>query len=105
MNAMEGHRLEPENWEEFGKDMHVLLDQCLERMRGARNLPWKKQPDSLKKSMALDDIAEGKSASEVFDRLATEIMPYSSGNTHNCFWGWVHGTGVPAALLLWVLIW
>ena len=28
MNAMEGHRLEPENWEEFGKDMHVLLDHA-----------------------------------------------------------------------------
>ena len=99
-SAQEGHRLDPESWDTFSQDMHTLLDSCLERMKGARELPWQPKPEAFAQRMKLkpDDIATGSEAADVFERLTSEIMPFATGNTHPRFWGWVHGTGLPIAL-------
>lgn len=98
--SAEGHRLEPDNWDDFGQDMHVLLDTCVQRMKRARESPWQPKPADFAKRMKLTprDIAAGQSAATVFGRLTEEIMPYATGNTHSRFWGWVHGTGLPVAV-------
>lgn len=87
----EGHRLDPADWDAFGRDMHDLLDTCLERMRGARTLPWQPKPETM--AVALDGQPNDTNA--VFSQITEKIMPYATGNTHPAFFGWVHGTGLP----------
>lgn len=91
--TQEGYRIDPQDWDRFGEEMHDLLDACLQRMRGYRDLPWQPKGDM---DVALDGTAH--EAGEVFDRMAQQIMPTATGNTHPGFWGWVHGGGIPASV-------
>ena len=79
---MEGHRLDPDNWEEFAVQMHHNLDLCLSRMQNSRQLPWKPKPESMRAAMVLSTSGEGVDSKTIFDQIATDILPYSVGNTH-----------------------
>lgn len=90
----EGHRLDPSDWDSFNQDMHDLLDLCLARMRGARDLPWIPKPDKM--GLELDGAAQ--STADTFAQITKTIMPYATGNTHPAFFGWVHGSGLPVGV-------
>ncbi len=87
----EGRRLDPPDWDDFRRRFHVLLDACVDRMQGARDLPWQPVPEGYART-----VAPGHGG-DVMARMAEQIMPYATGNTHPRFWGWVHGTGLPVS--------
>ncbi|MEP1441573.1 MAG: pyridoxal-dependent decarboxylase [Hyphomicrobiales bacterium] len=91
----QGQRIDPQDWDQFSKDFHALLDQCLERMKSARDLPWQPKPDDMGPSVALAIDEPGMASADLFQNLTQNIMPYATGNTHPKFFGWVHGTGLP----------
>ncbi|WP_235866835.1 pyridoxal phosphate-dependent decarboxylase family protein [Salibaculum griseiflavum] len=92
---MQGYRLDPQDWDRFGQEMHKLLDACLDRMAGYRDLPW--QPPG-QMDIGLGKASERQPEGTVFDVMAQTIMPTATGNTHPAFWGWVHGGGIPASI-------
>ena len=94
----EGTRLDPENWDDFSRDMHKLMDQCLARMKQSRDLPWQPKPSDLADRLSLKDTAIGVGSTQSLDYLTTDIMPYATGNTHPKFFGWVHGAGLPVSV-------
>ncbi|AKS46033.1 Glutamate or tyrosine decarboxylase [Octadecabacter temperatus] len=94
----EGAHLDPENWDEFSRDMHKLMDQCLDRMKQARDLPWQPKPNDLSERLSLQDAETGAGSAQTFNQLTSEIMPYATGNTHPNFFGWVHGAGLPVSV-------
>ena len=94
----EGSRLDPTDWDLFDKEMHRALDVCLKRMRDARSLPWQPKPDTMRNSISLLGLDEGTPTGAIYDQIASDIMPYATGNTHPRFFGWVHGTGLPVAV-------
>lgn len=85
-----GHRLDPEDWPGFRKEMHRLLDQCLDRLESARNLPWRPPPEDFPERLEV-----GGGGAPTIGRMVEEIMPFATGNTHPRFFGWVHGSGLP----------
>jgi aromatic-L-amino-acid decarboxylase len=98
----EGKHLDPENWDSFSRDMHELMDQCLDRMKQARDLPWQPKPDDLAQRLSLKPDATGDATgvgpTQSFEHLVKDIMPYATGNTHPKFFGWVHGAGLPVSV-------
>ncbi|MEP3345433.1 MAG: pyridoxal-dependent decarboxylase [Litoreibacter sp.] len=94
----EGHHLDPENWDDFSRDMHKLMDDCLDRMKAARELPWQPKPADMADKMALTPDAIGVGAAQSMTHLTQDIMPYATGNTHPKFFGWVHGAGLPVSV-------
>ncbi|WP_299475942.1 pyridoxal-dependent decarboxylase [uncultured Roseibium sp.] len=94
----EGDRLEPADWEDFGDEMHALLEQCIGRMKAARDLPWQPLPAGLGDSLKLEPSETGSGTAATFRHLTEDIMPYATGNTHPAFFGWVHGTGLPVSV-------
>lgn len=98
MTEHEGKHLDPADWATFRTDAAVLLGDCLNRLEGARELPWLPPPRDMATRVALDDVVEGHDAGAVFDTMRRDIMPYATGNTHPGFWGWVHGTGSAVGL-------
>lgn len=90
----EGCHLDPADWAAFGREMHDLLDACLARMEGARELPWRPKPDAM--GVELDGKAHP--TEDVFAQIVETVMPYATGNTHPAFFGWVHGTGLPVSV-------
>lgn len=89
--------LDPEDWTAFRAAAHDLLDQCIDQLANARNLPWQPVPDEAAARYALDGRAKGEAATA--KRLATEMLPFGTGNTHPRFFGWVHGTGLASGLM------
>lgn len=94
----EGAHLDPEDWDEFSRDMHKLMDDCLVRMKNARDLPWQPKPDDLGDRLSLLTNDIGVNATKSFEHLTQDIMPYATGNTHPKFFGWVHGAGLPVSV-------
>ena len=89
--------LDPEDWDDFRKTAHVLLDACIDRLAEARAHPWQPLPEATRQSYALDGTARGEAATA--QRLIDDVLPFGTGNTHPRFWGWVHGTGLASGLL------
>lgn len=90
-STREGHRLDPQDWDAFRAEFHSLLDACVDRMQAARDLPWQPAPADI-----LDRVRIG-GGGDVMTRMARDVMPFATGNTHPRFFGWVHGTGLPIA--------
>ena len=89
--------LDPENWSEFRSIAHALLDNCLDRLESARELPWRPPSGEITQTEPLP--LEGMHINQLSEALTNEVMPYATGNTHPRFFGWVHGTGLPVGLL------
>ncbi|MEP5759353.1 MAG: pyridoxal-dependent decarboxylase [Litoreibacter sp.] len=92
----EGRRIDPSDWDAFSAQMHELVDICMARLQSARELPWQLKPADM--GVALNDVGPSRDAGDVFAQIVEDVMPYATGNTHPRFFGWVHGTGVPAAI-------
>jgi len=91
--------LDPEDWEAFRATAHALLDRCIDRLATARGAPWRPVPDGLAAGYALAAAGTGRGETTVAARLAEEVLPHGTGNTHPRFFGWVHGTGLATGLL------
>ncbi len=89
--------LDPEDWEAFRAAAHRLLDTCIDRIAASSDHPWQPVPDTVRDGYAVR--AEGTTEADIAARLATEALPYGTGNTHSRFFGWVHGTGLATGLL------
>ncbi|WP_323766529.1 pyridoxal phosphate-dependent decarboxylase family protein [Marinovum sp.] len=89
--------LDPENWDDFRKSAHALLDACIDRLAEARAHPWQPLPEATRERYALTGTGHGEAATA--QRLIDDMLPYGTGNTHPRFWGWVHGTGLASGLL------
>ena len=85
--------LDPEDWDDFRKTAHVLLDACIDRLAEARAHPWQPLPEATRQSYALDGTARGEAATA--QRLIDDVLPFGTGNTHPRFWGWYMAPGWP----------
>ena len=94
----EGHRLDPQDWGTFRAETARLLGDCLDRLEGARDYPWRSPPGDLRQAVALNDVEAPRPLAEVYEQIRRDIMPYATGNTHPGFFGWVHGTGSPVGV-------
>lgn len=94
--------LDPEDPAAFRRAAHALLDACLDRLEGARDHPWQPVPEAVKAGYRLDGKGQdGKGLGEttLAQRLAADVLPHGTGNTHPRFFGWVHGTGLASGLM------
>jgi len=89
--------LDPDDWDSFRAAAHRLLEVCLDRLQHARDHPWQPVPEAVKAGYRID--AQGSDPQALAARLATQVLPHGTGNTHPAFWGWVHGTGLAAGLM------
>ncbi|MCB8882333.1 cytochrome D ubiquinol oxidase subunit I [Acidisoma cellulosilytica] len=77
-----------------------MLDDMVDHLRDRRNQPvWQPLPPDLRDNFRQPLAVEGAAAEDVYDRFRQSILPYSTGNTHPRFMGWVHGGGTPLGML------
>ncbi|MEH6588622.1 MAG: pyridoxal-dependent decarboxylase [Halioglobus sp.] len=91
--------LDPRDWVAFREEAHKALDTALDFVQQRPEQPvWQPLPDSIK---AVDAPlpAGAQPLASVVDTFSERVLPYSLGNTHPRFWGWVHGSGTPSALV------
>lgn len=97
--AFEPSSLDPEEWDDFRRHAHELLDACVDRMASARAHPWRPIDAEATDLFRLQPDEPGVGYGELASMLAQQVLPFGTGNTHPRFFGWVHGTGLAAGLM------
>ena len=89
----------PEGWDSLLANAHALLDVCMNRFETAtEGRTWTPLPTAMKDTLHEPLPSEGISREAQCARLAA-LLPYSVGNTHPRFFGWVNGSGSPGSVL------
>jgi aromatic-L-amino-acid decarboxylase len=95
-----GSRLDPEDWEEFRALAHHALDGMIDHIRTVRERPvWTPAPPKIRARFASDLPEKGSSLGEALAIFDEAIKPFSTGNLHPAFMGWVHGAGTPVGMV------
>jgi glutamate/tyrosine decarboxylase-like PLP-dependent enzyme len=86
--------LDPKDWEEQRKIGHQIIDDMIEHLKNIREKPvWQPIPSEIKDRARKPIPKENQKMSAIYNEIKEMIIPYTLGNTHPCFWGWVVGTG------------
>jgi glutamate/tyrosine decarboxylase-like PLP-dependent enzyme len=92
--------LDPEDWQQFRVQGHRMLDDMFDYLQGIRQRPvWRPVPDAVRAGFRSGMPTQGAELAEVHQQFMQQILPYSIGNTHPGFFGWVHGGGTPVGML------
>ncbi|GAC1419212.1 MAG: aspartate aminotransferase family protein [Candidatus Velthaea sp.] len=98
---MSDSSLDPADWNAFRALAHRALDDAIDGLEGVRRGPaWREVPAAVKRAIAGDPLPLGPTApADVYDEYLELIAPYSVGNRHPRFFGWVHGSGTASGML------
>lgn len=93
--------LDPIDWESARTEAHKMLDISLDFLEQARDRPaWVPLPDEVRRRLLCEALPQhGKPIAAVCQDVVDDIFPYSGGNTHPRFWGWVHGSGTVGGVI------
>jgi aromatic-L-amino-acid decarboxylase len=92
--------LDPDDWHAFRQAAHATLDHCIDFIAAVRDRPvWKSVPEETKSALKRPVPYSANSVDKVLEEFRDRIMPYSTGNVHPRFFGWVHGAGTPMGII------
>ena len=92
--------LDPEDWNGLRALGHRMLDDMIDRLVHLREQPvWQHMPDALRAELRAPLPEAGMPAEAVYEDFQRLVAPYSVGNTHPRFMGWVHGGGTGIGML------
>jgi aromatic-L-amino-acid/L-tryptophan decarboxylase len=91
-----GGSLDPDDWDQLRRDGHRMLDGMFDHMQSLRDQPlWQKPPPAIREPLP----RAPSHLRDVHAQFVRSILPYSSGNAHPGFMGWVQGGGTPVGML------
>jgi glutamate/tyrosine decarboxylase-like PLP-dependent enzyme len=71
-----------------------MIDDSVDYLQYIASEPvWKGIPDATKDFFKTDLPLEGSDPEKVYNEFCEHIFPYSKGNIHPRFWGWIQGGG------------
>lgn len=92
--------LDPDDWDSFRARAHAMLDAALDHVKGSNDGPvWTPVPDEVKARLDQPVPMEPEGTDKACQDLIDNVLPYSTGNTHPRFLGWVHGAGAPGGII------
>src|SRR5260370_21070556 len=92
--------LDPSDWHEFRAQAHRMLDDILDYTEHIRERPvWQPAPPSVRAAFRQPLPQMPADLASLHSTFMREILPYSVGNAHPGFMGWVHGGGTPVGIL------
>ncbi len=92
--------LDPQDWPAFRALAHRMLDHALDHVQGAKERAiWQPVPADVKTALKAGVPHAPQGIDKVCDDFLEQVLPYSTGNTHPRFWGWVHGTGTAGGVI------
>jgi glutamate/tyrosine decarboxylase-like PLP-dependent enzyme len=92
--------LDPADWQSFRAQGHRMLDDIIDYLEHIRERPvWQPIPANVRDRFRRPVPTAPTGLAAVHDDFMQHILPYTVGNTHPGFMGWVHGGGNPAGML------
>lgn len=93
-------QLDPEDWESFRGLARQMMDDVVDHLASVGQRPaWQPLPDDVREALREPVPREAHGAEATYRVFRERVLPYSNGNTHPRFWGWVQGSGLPIAVL------
>lgn len=94
------HDLDPDDWPEFRRSAHAMLDDLIDHIQAIRSRPtWQPAPPATRDRFARPLPRDGAPLDSVLADAREHVLPYATGNLHPRFMGWVHGAGTPVGLV------
>src|SRR6266566_3542220 len=91
--------LDPEDWGAFRKLVHESADCLIDHLTSVNDGPvWRPVPECVKAALSFQLPRQGIGTAAAFEKLIGTILPYTTGNPHPRFMGWVHGGGTAGGL-------
>ncbi|MGD8574523.1 MAG: aminotransferase class I/II-fold pyridoxal phosphate-dependent enzyme [Gammaproteobacteria bacterium] len=92
--------LDPENWDDFRRFAHDVLDDAMDYLATLRERSaWQPVPEAVRERLQTPVPREGRGEAAAYAGYRELVAPYPLGNIHPRFWGWVIGTGTPLGVL------
>jgi aromatic-L-amino-acid/L-tryptophan decarboxylase len=92
--------LDPDDWTDIRAVGHRMLDDMFDYLEGIRERPvWQQMPPEAKESLRAPLPRGPGSLADAYRSLQDNVIPYTVGNPHPGFMGWVHGAGTPVGML------
>ncbi len=94
------HSLDPTDWTAFKHQAHLMLDEMIDYLAQLRDYPvWQPMPAEKKQVFETTLPTESHDLNEAYCTFKESILPYSIGNAHPSFMGWVQGGGTPVGMV------
>jgi glutamate/tyrosine decarboxylase-like PLP-dependent enzyme len=95
-----GVTLDPDDWSEIRAQGHRMLDDMLDSIVHVRERPvWQPIPDDVRARFRTELPSAPSDLDAVYRDFTNFIAPYTTGNVHPGFMGWVHGGGTAVGML------
>jgi aromatic-L-amino-acid/L-tryptophan decarboxylase len=92
--------LDPQDWSALRAQGHRMLDDMFDHLAQLGTGPvWQPVPDVLRASFREPLPSAAVAVSDVHARFMQQLLPYSVGNAHPRFMGWVQGGGTAEGML------
>jgi aromatic-L-amino-acid/L-tryptophan decarboxylase len=92
--------LDPQDWDAFRELAHRMVDDMISHLSTLRQQPaWRQMPPDVRTSFTASLPASGVGAEAAYEAFVARVMPYTNGNIHPRFWGWVQGAGTPLGMM------
>lgn len=92
---------DPVDWQSARNVSHEMLDSSLDYIQYVRDRPvYQSIPIDIRIKLENEEIPkESESLLNICNDIRTDVMPYSKGNIHPRYWGWVSGEGTLGGVL------
>ncbi len=95
-----GETLDPEDWQDFRRQSHRMLDDMLDYTENLRSRPvWQTIPPAVRDAFNQDMPEQSADMTSAHAIFMQDVLPYAIGNAHPGFMGWVHGGGTPVGMM------
>jgi len=92
--------LDPSDWKDLRAQGHRMLDDMFDYLADIRERPvWRPMTQDVRDQFKTNMPSSPQSLDGIYDEFTKFILPYSSGNVHPGFMGWVQGGGTGVGML------
>jgi len=94
------HNLDPQDWDALRAEAHRALDAMIDNIRGIRAEPvWRPASEEARSFFRRSAPREGQELARTLEEFQRYVAPFSMGNRHPMFMGWVQGAGTPVGMV------
>jgi aromatic-L-amino-acid decarboxylase len=95
-----GTTLDPDDWDALRALGHRILDDMVDHLQHIRSRPvWQDMPPDAHAALRQPLPRQPGTLADAYRTLQESVIPYTVGNPHPGFMGWVHGGGTPAGMI------
>jgi aromatic-L-amino-acid decarboxylase len=98
--ATSSRTLDPYNWSSLREQAHRMMDDMFDYIEHIRERPvWQPIPEEVRARFHAEVPYRPTDLNKVHREFMQEVLPFTGGNVHPGFMGWVQGGGTPVGML------